>query len=93
LYRAIEIYEEAKPRVMITHDCPTLAATRLFFDTRLAPSGRQIQTRTAAAFQTMFEIHQPEAWYFGHWHFTVSTEIEGTKFQCIGELDFVDVDL
>lgn len=93
LYQAIEIYEQAKPCIMITHDCPHEAATELFFKTGLAPSGRQIQTRTAAAFQTMFEIHQPELWIFGHWHFTVNTEMNGTKFQCLGELDFMDVDL
>lgn len=92
LYRAIEIYEEAKPRVMITHDCPTLAAARLFFDTGLALSLRQVQTRTAAAFQTMFEIHQPDFWFYGHWHHTVEADINGTHFHCLGELDFVDFD-
>jgi hypothetical protein len=94
LYEAISVYEKAKPRVMITHDCPTEAATHMFFKTGLAPSGPngQIQTRTAAAFQTMFEIHQPDFWFYGHWHFTRELDLNGTHFHCLGELDFVDFD-
>jgi hypothetical protein len=90
----IEQYVQLKPRVMITHDCPTSVAWEMFLSKGLGlGDNRQIKTRTGEALQAMFEIHQPELWVFGHWHNTRRQEINGTTFQCLGELDFIDVDL
>ena len=90
----ISVYEAAKPRVMITHDCPTLAAYRMFVKDGNSIGGKTLHlSRTGEALQAMFEIHQPEQWFFGHWHHTRKMTIEGTVFQCLGELDFVDVEL
>lgn len=89
-----EIYKHAKPRVMITHDCPTQVAWDMFISRGNSLAGQtQIKTRTGEALQAMFEIHQPEHWFFGHWHYTRDLTLHGTKFQCLGELDYVDVDL
>jgi hypothetical protein len=94
LNNLIGVYETVKPRVMITHDCPTLAAYYMFIRNGKSIGGNvQHLTRTGEALQAMFEIHQPEQWYFGHWHHTKSMDINGTRFQCIGELDFIDVEL
>ena len=94
-YLMLEVYEKTKPRIMITHDCPTIAATELFFrpNSPATLSGKQMKTRTATALQSAFEIHQPEHWFFGHWHHTVSIDVEGTKFQCLGELDYIDMEI
>lgn len=92
LERIIEIYSVVKPRVMITHDCPGTISREMFFDSGLL-SGPEYPNRTSAALQLMFEIHQPEFWAFGHWHFTKQYSKNGTVFQCIGELDFIDVEL
>lgn len=92
-YRIIETYSVVRPRVMITHDCPTTVSKVMFHDKKLSLSGQHYQTRTGAALQAMFEIHQPELHIFGHWHHTKTEMIEGTKFMCLGELDFVDIDL
>lgn len=92
----IDTYRIIKPRVMLTHDCPQFVSKELFIDTGLALwNGKPVfsETRTGMALQAMFEIHQPEEWYFGHWHNTLSKTINGTRFQCIGELDYVDVEL
>lgn len=89
----INKYEKVKPRVMITHDCPTEAAWHMFISKGDCFPGPQIKTRTGEAFQAMFEMHKPELWFFGHWHNTRKMNIEGTEFQCLGELDFVDVEL
>ena len=94
LNKIIEKYEQAKPRVMITHDCPTSVAWEMFLSKGLGlGDNKQIKTRTGEALQAMFEIHQPELWFYGHWHNTRKAVIEGTEFQCLGELDYVDVEL
>lgn len=92
----IETYAIARPRVMITHDCPTQAAHSIFLKRGLLLGGSTAKletTRTASAFQAMYEIHQPDYWFFGHWHHTVHEKIGNTHFQCIGELDYIDFDL
>lgn len=90
----ISVYEAAKPRVMITHDCPSLAAYYMFIKSGNSIGGKSLHlTRTGEALQTMFELHQPEEWYFGHWHATKSMKIEGTTFQCLGVDDYLDVEL
>ena len=90
----ISKYEEVKPRVMITHDCPTLAAYYMFIKEGNAVAGSNLQlTRTAEALQAMFELHQPENWYFGHWHETKTMKINGTTFQCLGIDYHKDVEL
>lgn len=89
----IDVYRDAKPRVMITHDCPTQIAWDMFISRGHGLAKKQIKTRTAEALQAMWEIHQPEEWYFGHWHITRDLTLHGTKFQCLGEMDYVDVDI
>ncbi len=94
LNKLVDVYKTVKPRVMITHDCPTQVAWDMFlFRGDGLAGGQQIKTRTAEALQAMWEYHQPEEWYFGHWHITRDTTLHDTKFQCLGELDFIDVDL
>lgn len=90
----IDIYSTVRPDIMITHDCPTLAAYHMFVKTGKTIGRKALYlTRTGEAFQAMFEIHQPKYWFFGHWHHTSKTSLNGTQFQCIGELDFIDFDL
>lgn len=94
--RMIDVYAATKPRVMITHDAPLEVSDQMFIKGELAlggPNAKSIKTRTGQALQTMFDIHQPEEWYFGHWHHTKTEVIRGTKFTCLGEMDYVDVDL
>lgn len=90
----IDVYDQVKPRVMVTHDCPTLASYYMFVRAGETLAGRvQYLTRTGEALQAMFELHQPEYWIFGHWHDTKNMEINGTKFQCLGECDYMDLEV
>lgn len=91
----LSMYEINRPRVMISHDCPTLVAYYMFLRSRRSTyGGSKIHlTRTAENLQRMFEIHQPEEWYFGHWHHSVQMNINGTKFTCLGILDTMEVEL
>jgi predicted phosphodiesterase len=92
----IDTYAVARPRVVITHDCPAEAAVYMFQKPGLlwgGASAKLQKTRTASALQAMYEIHQPDFWFFGHWHITKHQKIGNTHFQCLGELDYVDFDL
>jgi len=88
------IYKTMKPRVMITHDGPEQVTKQMFTDAGLGMPGMpHIKTRTGSYLQEMFEYHQPEEWYFGHWHRDKTSVIEGTKFQCLNELSTARVEL
>lgn len=96
LYRLIDRHAEVKPRVMITHDAPISVAEALFVKTGRAVRKAQavtVPTLTSYALETMFALHQPEVWFFGHWHHTVEADIRGTHFHCLGINDYVDFDL
>lgn len=88
----LDIYSVVKPRVMITHDCPHNIAGEMFWGSGFL-QGPRYNTRTGDFLQKLFEVHQPDEWYFGHWHNTMQYKSGRTMFQCIGILDYVDVDL
>ena len=94
LDKLVTKFGQVKPRVVISHDCPTEVAWEMFLSKGLGLGGNeQIKTRTGEALQAMFDIHKPEFHFFGHWHNTRRMNIKGTEFQCLGELDFIDVEL
>lgn len=88
----IDVYATVKPRVMITHDCPQCISHEMFFNSGFL-TGPEYRTRTAQALEAMLNIHQPDEWYFGHWHKTMQYQYGRTMFHCIGILDYVDVEL
>lgn len=90
----LDTYALTRPRVMITHDCPSSVAQKMFIDSGKAMfDGPLIKTRTGEALQAMFEMHQPEKWIYGHWHHTLQENINGTTFTCLGICDYMDVEL
>lgn len=82
----IDRYAEYKPNIMITHDCPQIAANALF-------SHHQMSSRTRQALDAMLEIHSPKLWIFGHHHVFKIITINGTEFIALEELGFIDIDL
>lgn len=90
----VDVFKNVQPEIVITHDCPASISKMMFIDKGLSVGGStQHYSRTAAAFDSMFEQHQPKFWFFGHWHITSKEEFNGTTFHCIGKHDFVDFDL
>lgn len=86
-----EVFATARPRIMVTHECPEAVATIM-----CALSGRRkldLPSITRQAFQAMFERHQPRIWIYGHWHFPFDLVIEGTRFICLAELQTIDIDV
>lgn len=78
LGNAVDLYIESKPRVMFSHTCPSSVKKQLF--------GYDESSRTEQALQFMFELHQPEYHFFGHFHSFRDEVINGTRFICLAEL-------
>ena len=85
-YEVLPYYEQCKPKIMISHDCPQSIFLSL---KRYKYSDKSV---TREALQAMFEIHQPEIWLFGHHHFSWKQEINNTKFICLNELETLTLD-
>jgi predicted phosphodiesterase len=81
---ALELYEQKKPRVMVTHDCPASLPEQLGWKSIF---GEWTPNSTSAALQAMLEVHRPEVWVFGHHHKHTIKDICGTKFICLNELE------
>ena len=78
----LKMWEKEKPKVVLTHECPT---SILFFV--LTNSMKENGSATSTFLQVLFEIHQPEMWFFGHHHNSKSIQFEGTNFRCLDELE------
>ena len=90
----LSTYSIMKPRIVITHDCPSSIAQKMFIDSGKSMfEGGLIKTRTGQALQAMLEIHQPELWVHGHWHSDEDEVINGTRFICLGINSYIDIDL
>jgi predicted phosphodiesterase len=72
----IDLYEETKPEIVVTHDCPQIIREELFY--------KRDETRTTDAFQEMWNIHAPNVWAFGHHHYDQQEVVDGTDFLCVG---------
>jgi hypothetical protein len=93
LNEAINLYDVERPDIVITHDCPTEIGEALLNRYHIpgTVARPKHKTRTDQALQAMFEIHQPEHWCFGHYHTNWQTNVNGTKFNCINELSFLEI--
>lgn len=85
--RIISIAEKFKPRVIVTHDCPNALIPILF------PFALPIVSRTQQALDIIFGLHQPEYWLFGHWHQNKDKKVNGTRFICLNECKYMDIEL
>jgi len=88
LTTALALYEKVKPRVVITHEAPTVAKELLLDAHGMHNIGHS--SHTEKCLQFMFEAHQPELWVFGHFHKRWTAEVMGstglTQFECLDEM-------
>lgn len=97
LTRTLDAYVAAKPRFVLSHDCPESASTVLLYDL-MGPyffAKRQCSTsRTCAALENMLAAWAPEEWIFGHYHVDKEFKVPGyrTKFRCVAELSTYALD-
>lgn len=76
LYNAIMLYDHHLPEIIVTHTCPPEIA-------KMIVGGDVHGSRTEVALRSMFEIHKPSLWIFGHWHVAWRKNILGTMFHCL----------
>lgn len=84
----IERYKELKPDIMVTHTAP--------IGIPAGPMGIRVfgnGGRTELALQEMLEYHRPKKWIFGHWHQNFDQVVDGTRFICLNELEYIDLDI
>lgn len=86
----INCYSHAAPRIMVTHDAPERISYELFIK---GTCKAHYQTRTGQALQQMLDEHRPALWIFGHWHEPRNTVIDGTRFICLAEHAYIDINL
>ena len=83
------------PKVLVTHDCPHSVAPILFGgngDENV--SYKTIHpSRTSQALDSILDYVKPDVWIFGHWHNNVDKMIGRTRFICLGELSYMDLEV
>lgn len=82
-------YQKIKPRIMITHDCPHCVASELFQGVALHKPIHA--SHTSRWFDVFLTAHKPELWMFGHWHTFADKMINGTRFICLPEFGYADI--
>jgi len=88
-YRMQTTYLNTKPGIMFTHDCPGEVAKQLFGTSQFG----DYNSITSQAFNSYFEMFKPKLWIFGHHHIFKNEVILGTRFICLPELAYMDVNL
>lgn len=82
-YKALEMYTEIKPDIVITHDCPTSILALLY--------SQLFKTRTGQLLESMLREHRPSQWYFAHHHVSWQKTIDGTYFKCLNCFETVEL--
>lgn len=72
-------YEAAQPEIVISHDCPQSVRQAVFHIPQ--------SSLTTQLLQALFEVHQPRLWVHGHHHRSHTTDLEGTRFVGLAELE------
>lgn len=94
LEKCLKLYTDLKPKIVASHEAPQSVGTALLKDGgfRLYKMG-STESRTAKMMQRMLEHHQPEHWFFGHYHRDWQANLGGTHFQCLNELSTTVVEV
>lgn len=87
-----EKYLDEKPRIMLSHECPTSIIKSFFGPFHYA--GNWIEpSNTATMLDWLFKLHKPELWVFGHFHQRRDRVYEGTRFVCLEELGTLEIEI
>lgn len=91
---ALNEYIKVKPKIMFSHDCPLPVSKKIGDPQILRNYGRDpntFMTRTQCMLDAALEAHQPDVWFFGHYHQDVQISYHGTQFYCIPPLSFLKI--
>lgn len=91
LCKVVDIYELVKPKIVVSHECPDSVISRVVHEKGIPKF--DIPCTTRKCFDNMLEIHKPDVWIHGHWHFGHHTIHKGVEFIGLGELCYEDLDV
>jgi hypothetical protein len=80
--KVLKSYAKNKPKIVVSHECPL--GVKIDFVTN--DWKFDYNSRTEKLLHSMFEIHQPDYWIFGHHHQRKEIDKNGTHFVCLDEL-------
>lgn len=89
LQKALDLYKETKPKIVVSHTCPKQIAKLI------CPPPEYNGSRTENALDAMWTWpeHKPEYWIFGHWHRRWRKNIFGTEFICCDINQIITLDI
>lgn len=82
----INFFRHYKPPIILSHDCPSSIIPFV-----VTNRYKLIGSITSNILDEIFQISPPKMWIFGHHHQTKVVKVENTVFQCLNELDYIDV--
>lgn len=85
--KVFDSYVNTKPDYVMSHDCPE------FLYSYMVSHRYGKQSSTSVLLQNMFEAHKPKVWIFGHHHKSFDMTILGTRFICLKEHEFIDMEI
>ncbi len=100
--KALELYKSVKPDFMLSHDAPLSLVPENVEDRHFTENQMPLPyisnpwmdvrtSNTQRLLQAMLDFHQPDRWYFGHFHISWTKKIGNTTFRCLKELEYVDL--
>ena len=84
-------YEETKPNILVTHECPDFFANEVMIP--YVNGYKNFRSMTREALDVMYSIRKPLLHIFGHWHKNLVHDYKGTRFVCLQELAYMDIDI
>lgn len=80
-----DLFVQKKPDIVVTHMCPESVEESIFAFPYLYPNP------THQFLQSLLLFHTPKVWVFGHYHLSRDVKIDGCRYICLGELQYIDL--
>lgn len=89
----LSLYKEHKPSLMLSHTAPRVVVDQISNPEILQEFGlaSNWSDNTSHVLQAAWEIHQPDRYFFGHFHQSWKQKIGPTEFQCLNINEYVDI--
>lgn len=84
-------FTSEKPEVIISHECPEFIANAIC--QQYGKSKFPDDNRTRIMLEQVYYSYKPKLHIFGHWHLNFDYLYQGTRFICLPELSYIDIDL
>jgi predicted phosphodiesterase len=82
----IELYEKVRPNLVLSHGCPASIIPHV-----VTNNWKLDYSYTSKLLDQLWFIHQPRVWVFGHHHRSFCRMVNNTLFNCLNELETLDI--